>query len=96
MDRFLGGPVVPTLLKLAIASIAVGVILAISGTKPIDLWYNFMDTVVRIWEMGFSLIETSFQYLLLGAVIVVPIFLAIRAIKLVGERKRDRDRTDNM
>jgi len=53
MDRFFGGPVLPTLFKLAIASIAVGVVLAVFGIKPIDLWRDFLDTLGRIWEMGF-------------------------------------------
>lgn len=78
MDRFFGGPVVPTLLKLAIASIAVGVVLAVFGIKPIDLWRDFLDTIANIWAMGFDALDWSVQYLLLGAVVVIPIFIAVR------------------
>ncbi len=78
MDRFFGGPVLPTIFKLAIASIAVGVVLAVFGIKPIDLWRDFLDTLTRIWEMGFDAIDWSLQYLLLGAVVVIPIFVAVR------------------
>ena len=78
MNRFFGGPVLPTIFKLAVASIAVGVVLAVFGIKPIDLWRDFIDTLARIWEMGFDAIDWSLQYLLLGAVVVIPIFVAVR------------------
>ena len=84
MDRFFGGPVLPTIFKLAIASIAVGVVLAVFGIKPIDLWRDFLDTLTRIWEMGFDAIEWSLRYFLLGAVLVFPIWLISRIIRMMG------------
>lgn len=88
MDRFFGGPVLPTLLRLAIASIAVGVVLAMFGIKPVNLWYDFLDTIVRVWEMGFTVIDWSLRYLLLGAVVVIPIFIVARLWNmLVTQRK---------
>lgn len=86
MDRFFGGPVLPTIFKLAIASIAVGVVLAVFGIKPIDLWRDFIDTLARIWEMGFDAIDWSLQYLLLGAVVVIPIFVAVRLWSMLVAR----------
>lgn len=86
MDRFFGGPVVPTLLKLAIASIAVGVVLAVFGIKPIDLWRDFLDTIANIWAMGFDALDWSVQYLLLGAVVVIPIFVAVRLWSMLMAR----------
>jgi len=47
MDKLLGGPLLPTLLKLAIASVVVGIVLAVFGIRPIDLWRDFIDTFVR-------------------------------------------------
>ncbi|MFA7639198.1 MAG: DUF6460 domain-containing protein [Parvibaculum sp.] len=89
MDRFFGGPVLPTLLKLAIASIAVGVVLAVFGIKPIDLWRDFLDTIARVWEMGFTAIDWSLQYLLLGAVVVIPIFIAVRLWNMLVTRRKE-------
>tara|TARA_R110002110_G_scaffold165930_13_gene366349 strand:- start:1729 stop:2001 length:273 start_codon:yes stop_codon:yes gene_type:complete len=86
MNRFFGGPIVPTLFKLAVASIAVGVVLAVFGIKPIDLWRNFLDTIGTIWAMGFDAIDWSVQYLLLGAVVVIPIFIAVRLWSMLVER----------
>jgi hypothetical protein len=78
MDKLLGGPVIPTLFKLLVASIVVGILLAFFGIQPVDLWRNFLDTVVRIWHMGFDAIDWSVRYILLGAVVVVPIWVALR------------------
>jgi len=89
MDRFFGGPVLPTIFKLAIASIAVGVVLAVFGIKPIDLWRDFLDTLTRIWEMGFDAIDWSLQYLLLGAVVVIPIFVAVRLWSVLVARGKE-------
>ncbi|PKQ05681.1 MAG: hypothetical protein CVT73_11325 [Alphaproteobacteria bacterium HGW-Alphaproteobacteria-12] len=86
MNRFFGGPIVPTLFKLAVASIAVGVVLAVFGIKPTDLWRDFLDTVGAIWAMGFDAIDWSVQYLLLGAVVVIPIFIAVRLWSVLVER----------
>lgn len=90
MNRFFGGPIVPTLFKLAVASIAVGVVLAVFGIRPTDLWRDFLDTIATIWAMGFDAIDWSIQYLLLGAVVVIPIFIAVRLWSvLVGRGKKE-------
>jgi len=88
MNRFFGGPVLATIFKLAVASIAVGIVLAILGIKPIDLWRDFLDTVIRVWEMGFDAIDWSLQYLVLGAIVVVPIFIVVRLWSVMTERSR--------
>ena len=88
MDKLFGGPILPTLLKLAIASIVVGIVLAFFGIRPMDLWTDFLDTVSRVWEMGFGAIDWSARYFLLGAVVVVPIWLAIRLWDVLMEGKK--------
>lgn len=78
MDKILGGPLIPTLFKLLVASVVVGILLAFFGIQPTDLWRDFLDTVARIWQMGFSAIDWSVRYILLGAVVVLPIWLVVR------------------
>jgi hypothetical protein len=87
MDRFFGGPALTILLRLIIASIAVGLLLALFGIQPIDLWRDFLDTVMRIWHMGFDAIDWAVRYFLLGAVVVIPIWLAVRIWTYLVERK---------
>ncbi|MES1991625.1 MAG: DUF6460 domain-containing protein [Pseudomonadota bacterium] len=87
MNALFGGPVLPTLFKLAVASVVVGILLAIFGIQPIDLWRNFLDTVAHIWNMGFDALNWSVRYILLGAVVVVPIWLVLRIWTYLVERK---------
>jgi len=87
MQRIFGGPILPTLLKLAVASVVVGILLAFFGIQPIDLWRDFLDTIARIWQMGFSAIDWSVRYVLLGAVVVVPIWIFVRLWTYLVERK---------
>jgi high-affinity nickel permease len=88
MNRIFGGPVLAILFKLAVASIAVGIVLAILGIRPIDLWRDFLATAANIWSMGFEAIEWSIQYLVLGAIVVVPIFIVVRLWTMMTERER--------
>lgn len=87
IQKIFGGPILPTLFKLAVASVVVGILLAFFGIQPVDLWRDFLDTIARIWEMGFSAIDWSVRYILLGAVVVVPIWLFVRLWTFLVERK---------
>ena len=88
MSKLFGGPVLPTIIKLAIASVVVGLLLAFFGIQPRDLWTDFLDTVTRIWQMGFGAIDWSLRYFLLGAVVVVPIWLVIRLWEMLMKDKK--------
>ena len=81
VHRFLGGPPLAVLGRLVLLSILVGIILAAIG---LDLW-NILESVraliVHIWTMGFDIVRWLWRYFLLGAVIVVPIWLLVRLSK---------------
>jgi Family of unknown function (DUF6460) len=78
VTRFFGGPPLSVIFRLALLSILVGVILEALGFDP----WNIIDSVQRllqhIWDLGFDAVRFLWRYLLLGAVIVVPIWLALR------------------
>ena len=78
VTRFFGGPPLSVLFRLALLSILVGVILEALGFDP----WNIIDSIRRlaqhIWDMGFDAVRFLWRYLLLGAVIVVPIWLVLR------------------
>lgn len=82
MDRntFFGGNPFGVLIRLALISIAVGVVMSALG---IDLG-NFFDRINQllrnIYDLGFGAVEWLLQYLLLGALIVVPIWLITRIV----------------
>jgi Family of unknown function (DUF6460) len=84
MERFFGGNPALVLIRLAILSLVVGVVLAALGFSPFDLLDSLRRLVARIYDMGFAAIEKSFRYFLLGAVIVFPVWLVVRVFKLMG------------
>src|ERR1700744_4554151 len=81
VHRFFGGPPLAVAGRLIMLSILVGVILAAIGLDP----WNILDSVRRliqhIWNMGFDAVRWLWQYFLLGAVIVLPIWLLVRLAK---------------
>ena len=56
-------------------------ILHVVGLDPWDIISSVKRLVLRIWDMGFDAITTVWRYFLLGAVLVIPIWLIIRLVK---------------
>jgi hypothetical protein len=81
MRRFLGGPPLAVIGRLIMLSILVGVILAAIGLDPWNIIESVRQLIVRIWTMGFDVVRWLWRYFLLGAVIVVPIWLLVRLSK---------------
>jgi hypothetical protein len=81
IERFLGGSVVGVLIKLIALSVAVGVVLAWLDLTPWPLISSLRRFVERLFAQGFAVLDDLLGYFLLGAVIVVPIWLVIRLIK---------------
>lgn len=88
MDRIFGGPVVPTLLKLALLSVIVGLVFAVFGINPMDLWLNFGETIQEAWRMAFDAVNWSWQYAALGAIVVLPLWIIYRVLVAITGRPR--------
>ena len=84
MERFFGGNPALVLLRLAILSLIVGVVLAALGFSPFELIDSLRRLVERIYDMGFAAVEKAFRYFLLGAVIVFPVWIVMRLLKSLG------------
>ena len=78
INRFLGGSPVAVLAKLVLLSIVIGVVLSALGLDPWDIVTSIRRLIRNIWEMGFDAVKWLWQYFLLGAVIVIPIWLVMR------------------
>jgi Family of unknown function (DUF6460) len=78
LARFFGGPPLSVVFRLILLSILIGVILEVMGLDPLHIIDSMRILVLRIWDMGFDAIRWLWRYLLLGAVIVVPIWLILR------------------
>lgn len=83
MDRstFLGGSVLGVVVRLAILSVVVGVVLSALGITPENFFYQINILLRRIYDLGFGAIEQVLGYLILGAMVVVPIWFVSRLIK---------------
>jgi Family of unknown function (DUF6460) len=81
--RFLGGPPAMVVVRLILLSILVGVILSALGFDPWNIIPSLQRFVLGIWDMGFDAVRWIWRYFLLGAIIVVPLWLIMR---LLGSR----------
>ena len=80
LSRFLGGSPLTVAFRLILLSILVGVVLAAIGFDPWNIVNSIRLLFQRIWDLGFDAINGLWRYFLLGAVIVVPIWLISRLL----------------
>ena len=76
--RFLGGSPLTVAFRLVLLSILVGVVLAAIGFDPWNILNSIRLLFERLWNLGFDAINWLWRYFLLGAVIVIPIWLLSR------------------
>ena len=81
LNRFLGGSPLAVLGKLILLSILIGVVLSALGLDPLNIFASLQRLVRDIWNMGFDAVRWLWQYFLLGAVIVIPIWLIMRFVR---------------
>ena len=82
LNRFFGGPPLSVIFRLILLSILIGVILEVLGLDPWNIIESLKRLVLHIWDMGFDAVRWVWRYLLLGAAVVVPIWLVVRLMRL--------------
>jgi hypothetical protein len=80
VNRFLGGDPLSVFFRLVLMSIVIGFVLSVFGLDPFNIVESILRLIRRVWDMGFDAIAWVWRYFLLGAVIVVPIWLILRAV----------------
>ncbi|MFN3549310.1 MAG: DUF6460 domain-containing protein [Mesorhizobium sp.] len=80
VSRFLGDSPLRVLVKLVVLSFLVGFAMHAFGWTPLDVWYALRDAALEVWRMGFDALGRFFSYFVIGAIIVVPIFIVIRLL----------------
>ena len=80
MTRILGGSPLAVLGRLILVSILVGVILSALGLDPFDIIDSDRRLFHTIWNMGFDTFRWLWRYFLLGAVLVIPIWIIMRVV----------------
>lgn len=82
VTRFIGGSPGRVAVQLIAMSFVVGIILSVLGVSPYDIVSGLERLARRIYNMGFDTVEWIFRYFLLGAVIVIPVWLIMRLLKM--------------
>ena len=80
LTRVLGGSPAAVLVRLVLVSILVGVILSALGLDPFDIVHSIRRLIRTLWDMGFETFSWLWRYFLLGAVIVIPIWIITRLV----------------
>jgi hypothetical protein len=80
MTRIFGGSPLAVVGRLVLVSILVGVVLTALGLDPFDIVRSIERLIRQMWNMGFDAIRWLWRYFLLGAVIVIPVWVIVRLI----------------
>ena len=81
LDRLFGGPPLAVAGKLILLSILIGVVLSALGLDPWNIVQSIERLIRHVWNMGFDAVRWLWQYFLLGAVLVIPIWLILRLVR---------------
>ena len=84
MENFFGGTPMMVLLRLALISLVVGIIMAALNLDALELIQHIKHLFRQVYNLGWGAIEWVLQYFMLGAVIVFPIWLIARLVKTMG------------
>jgi len=77
---------VSQIIKLVVICFVVGLVLSFLGINPLNLWRDFGGAVRDAWNAVIGIGERGVKYVLLGAVIVVPIVAVSYALKYFRRR----------
>jgi hypothetical protein len=81
-SRFLGGSPGTVILRLIVMSLIVGAAMVFFSLTPRDLLEGLRQFIENIWAGGLESLRTLLLYIAYGAIIVVPIFVVARLLKM--------------
>ena len=87
LTRFLGDTPLRVFIRLLVLSFIVGLVLSVLNIRPSDIYWWAERTILHIYDMGFAFFADSLDYLIGGALIVVPLFLLARLFRIGGRRR---------
>ena len=94
MERFFGGTPLLVILKLVTASLIIGVVLSFFGFNPNNLYHAIIRLGDWFSSLGFDAVKTGVRYFILGALIVIPLWLLVRFFSFLGSDRRQLDRSE--
>ena len=90
MERIFGGSPALVILKLVIASLIIGVVLNFFGFDPNSLYHALIQIGDWISSLGLDAVKKGLRYVILGALIVIPLWLLARFFSLFGSGRHER------
>jgi len=81
LARFAGGPPALVAVRLILVSLVVGLVLETFGFDPSTLISDAVRSARAIVELGFTDIHEIGRILMTGAMVVVPVWLALRLLE---------------
>lgn len=78
LARWLGGSPVWVLIRLVLLCVVVGVILSALGLDPMNIFASLESLVRHLFNFSFEAVERLWRYFVLGAVIVIPLWIILR------------------
>lgn len=93
MDRrnVFGGNPLGVVMRLALLSLVVGVVLSALDITPRNFIYHIEVLLRRIYDLGLASFDWVLQYILLGAIVVVPIWVVARLLGAFGGSAKGPD-----
>ena len=95
MERFFGGSPILVILKLVTASMIIGVVLSFFGFDPNNLYHAVVRLGEWISSLGFDAVSKTGRFIILGALIVIPLWLLVRFFSFLGSDRRRIDRPES-
>ena len=78
VERVLGGPPVAVFMRLFVVSLIVGALLMWLDIRPFEVFDALRRFVDRLWYLGWDSIRSVIDYVIAGALLVVPCWLLLR------------------
>ncbi len=81
-----------TIVKLVLVSFLVGWLLTVFDVTPLEVFENLTGTIGDIYRWAFANIRWAAEYILIGAVIVLPIWGIVAGLNYAQAKNRKRTR----
>jgi Family of unknown function (DUF6460) len=86
-DGNFSGTTLATVIRLILLSVVVGVVLSALQIRPTEIFSYIKGAIDWLYSLGFGAIEWLVQYFLVGAMIVVPVWLISRLFARIGSSR---------
>ncbi|MEM9999718.1 MAG: DUF6460 domain-containing protein [Pseudomonadota bacterium] len=80
MENLLGDTVARTIIKLVVISVLVGMVMSVFGWTPVAIINGVAEFLGNIWQQGFAALGRFGDWLVLGASVVIPVFIIMRLL----------------